>query len=332
MLKHLAAVLLALALLNAFCWLYYDVPPLLPSENGATDVVRRPNARKAQAREGFAVQQMDENGYNDPVGAGEDIDVLFMGSSHLEGAAVPTAANAAALLEAGLAVAGQPLRVYNIGMSAHTLPRCAANLGRALEIYRPGSLVIIETASVVFPARTIAAAREDRVGRIEADGVPLPRWVSDRPLFKNLYKQAMELLTAGEEAEGSDLTAVPEALLPEYEATLAEWFGELRATAEAAGVRLMICYHPHLVLRADGGADLGEPAADIRAFGNACAAAGVGFVDLSGPFLDAYAQTHVLPHGFDNTAMGVGHLNRTGHWLMAEALTAAILAEGGEQP
>ena len=68
----------------------------------------------------------------------------------------------------------------------------------------------------------------------------------------------------------------------------------------------------------------------LRAFSEACEAAGVLFVDMSERFLQAYEAEHILPHGFANTAMGQGHLNADGHRLVAEALYDAIVeAEGG---
>ena len=330
-----AAVALALALLNAFCWWYFDQPPLQTNAGRATDVIRAPGARKSQYREGESgAQRMDENGYNNPADAAADgIDILFMGSSHLEGACVAPGENAAAQLEKALRDAGRTDRVYNLGMSAHSLPRNAGNLGRALAEYQPKRYVIIETASVVFGARAIAAAREDRVGRVDAEALPVPDLIRDRPLFKNVYKQIMELIAAeGVNNDGPKLTAVPETLLGEYRAALGEWFSGLRAEANAAGVELILCYHPHLVPQMDGSVRLEEGEGEIRAFAAACADAGIPFVDLSDAFLRAYAERRVLPHGFANTALGVGHLNAEGSRMMAEALAAAILDEEGTRP
>ena len=147
--------------------------------------------------------------------------------------------------------------------------------------------------------------------------------------------QTMELISAvgaGEDAAEAGYKAVPEDRLEEYETALTAWFAELRGTAEASGVRLILCYHPHLVPQRDGSVRLEEPESNIRAFASACQAAGVRFVDLSERFVQAYAEARVLPHGFANTALGVGHLNADGQRLMAEALAAAILEMEGDAP
>ena len=118
--------------------------------------------------------------------------------------------------------------------------------------------------------------------------------------------------------------------LANYGAAIAEWMTQLRGTAEEAGVRLIICYHPRLTPQLDGSVTVAASPEYLRAFSEACEAAGVLFVDMSERFLQAYEAEHILPHGFANTAMGQGHLNADGHRLVAEALYDAIVeAEGG---
>ena len=45
-------------------------------------------------------------------------------------------------------------------------------------------------------------------------------------------------------------------------------------------------------------------------------------------FLREYSETHTVPYGFFNTAPGKGHLNRTGHRILAEALYRKLKEEG----
>ena len=47
-------------------------------------------------------------------------------------------------------------------------------------------------------------------------------------------------------------------------------------------------------------------------------------------FLQAYEEENILPHGFDNTAPGVGHLNPKGNALIAQALCEEILKLEGK--
>ena len=61
-----------------------------------------------------------------------------------------------------------------------------------------------------------------------------------------------------------------------------------------------------------------------RAFTEACAENGIVFADMSDMFLEEYESEHMLPHGFMNTSPGTGHLNRTGHRLIAARLAEII--------
>ena len=322
--RRLGAILLGLLIVNGFCAWYYNPAPYAESPDGATDVIRRPGAWTSQAREGAGVHTIDANGYNNPAGEGP-IRVLMLGSSHTEGFNVPAGQDVSSRLGDMLGA-----RVYNLGMSSHTLPHNAANLERALTRFAPTDWVMLETATVVFRRGQVKRAMSGRTHRMSATNVPLPDFISNQPLSKRLYKQFMALTHQDpEEREFIDYDDIPEDLLEEYEDSLTEWFAQLNATAQAHGVKLAIWYHPHLNAGMDGAATASTPQVCLTAFKNACARAGVTFVDLTDDFLSAYASAHILPHGFANTAMGTGHLNADGHRLAAEALYRVIEEGGG---
>ena len=317
--KHLAAVLLGLLVVNGFCAWYYNTAPYEHTDDRATDTVRRPGARVSQATEGMGAHAIDANGYNS---APDDrpISVLMLGSSHTEGFNVAAGQDVSARLGALLGK-----RVYNLGMSAHTFTRNAANLPRALARFKPADWVVLETASVVFTRGQVEASMGDALERLPATRTPLPDFISNRPLSKRLYKQLLNLMQADEEeGEAVDYDDLPPELLAEYEDSLTAWFAQLKAEADASGVGLIIWYHPHVLPDAEGNAVTDAPAVCLRAFHNACRRAGVTLVDLSDAFLRAWERERILPHGFANTALGVGHLNAEGHRMAAEALYEVI--------
>jgi hypothetical protein len=47
-------------------------------------------------------------------------------------------------------------------------------------------------------------------------------------------------------------------------------------------------------------------------------------MDMTGAFTEEYKRSHVLPHGFANTAVGAGHLNKNGHRIIAAELFRQI--------
>lgn len=327
-LKHLAAVLLGLVIVNAFCAWYYDTPPYACTADRATDTIRRPGSRVSRASEGMGTHRIDENGYNNPEGEGP-IDVLMMGSSHTEGFNVAAGQDVTSRLSEKLGC-----RAYSLGMSAHTFAYNAANLDRALDRFQPTRAVVLETDRMVFTRTMINTSMADALPRLPATKSLLPDIIVDRPLAKRLYKQFKNLSRhSGDEDDGEpiDYDAIPDALMQEYEEALTAWFSQLNETAAAHGVRLVIWFHPHLAPDMRGAAASQSPERCREAFANACARAGVTYVDMTEPFFRAYETAHVLPHGFANTCLGVGHLNATGHEMAAEALAQAI-GEGGGAP
>ena len=63
-LVNLLAVVLAVAILDAFCWWFYNPVAYVHDDVRATDTVRVPNTFNSRAKEGFAWHMTDANGYN----------------------------------------------------------------------------------------------------------------------------------------------------------------------------------------------------------------------------------------------------------------------------
>ena len=328
-LKAAAGALTALALLNAFCAWYYNPTAYQWDDFRTTDTIREPGAFTSRATEGIAWSRIDENGYNNPSAPGEEgVSVLMMGSSHTEALNVAQDQSASARLEAMLRADGETGRVYNIGISSHNLPRNAANLSRALERFQPTDCVVIETFGLTFPVAYLMGAMDDSLGRLERTEEWLPDWITRQPLSKTLYHQWMEL-TSGQNALAEDSSGLDDEYYQNYEDMMTRWFTWMREITDAHGVRLIVYYHPHLLLQADGSA-IAEPSERYaEAYAAAARRAGIVFLDMTQPFLDAYAAEYALPHGFCNTAAGAGHLNAKGHELIAEALYKAIREEAG---
>ena len=343
-LKHAAAVLLGILILDAFCAWYYNPAPYQRPEVRSTDKIRRPDAWTSQAKEGIGVHIMDENGYNNPPDThGDGVSVLMMGSSHTEALNVPTRDNASQQLEAMLRADGRTGRVYNIGISSHTFPHNAANLARALERFRPADYVVIETDSLRFRWRLVNRAMNDDMRRLGLHASSLPEILTDRPILKQLYRQYRALIgrTDGLDEDEDDEALLeapedtgdvyPEDMIERYRLGMTDWFRLLNRQAADAGVRLIIYYHPWVDLCMDGTMAFGTNEQCLAAFRQACEDAGVIFIDMTEEFRRAYEESHVVPKGFANTALGAGHLNREGHRLVAEAVYRAICeAEGSE--
>ena len=328
--KIVAAVVVGLALLDLFCFWYYNPAGYLQDESRATDVIREPGLFTSRANEGFSWAVIDENGYNNRQVTGEDgVFVLMMGSSHTEGLYVLPGDDVSSQLGVRLRESGVDGIVYNIGTSAHHLARNISNLERALTRFEPSGYVVIEAASVIMGRQTAYAALDGSLKRFGATEVVISEWISERPLLRTVYRQLQDLRGMGSE-EGDDESAPAEAsqeMLDEYMDVMTRLFQMVRDAADAHGVTPIVYYHPHLLLQEDGTAEPDTYQPFLEIYRGASEAAGVRFMDMTDVFLETYKEEHILPHGFINTAAGTGHLNAAGNRVIAETLCAEILEQ-----
>ena len=97
-------------------------------------------------------------------------------------------------------------------------------------------------------------------------------------------------------------------------------FAKLSDTVSDKGARLIIVYHPSLILNDDGTASANVDKELSEFFAACCEQNGIMFLDMSNRFLESYENEAKLPHGFANTSIGTGHLNKNGHAMIAESL------------
>lgn len=98
-------------------------------------------------------------------------------------------------------------------------------------------------------------------------------------------------------------------------------------SAKEQGVQAIIFYDPPQEFLEDGSLDYFHTDEDIALFSEACAANNIIFLDMTSDFKKMYEEERILAHGFSNTGVGIGHLNKYGHKVIAEKLVEVI---GGE--
>ena len=131
--KVMGAGIIAVAILNILCLFYYNIPIHQRNPNGATDYIWETEKFYSRGTEGFAWGKTDKNGYNNKK-IPEKIDILLMGSSHMEAFNVSQNKNTAVLLQDMLKESGLEEGVYNIGTSGHEFLRCLSNIEAALDV------------------------------------------------------------------------------------------------------------------------------------------------------------------------------------------------------
>jgi hypothetical protein len=179
--------------------------------------------------------------------------------------------------------------------------------------------------AVMFDAKALDDILENTVKRIPSYEHGLIYFLQKIPYLRLLYAQYKNIRGQAENDEPA------EAVLPMnkkiYTQKLNAVMARLRQISEDNNVQPLIFYHPHLILNKDGSASADTNGEYLDVFKNVCAANGVFFIDMTDVFINAYNTRHILPHGFLNTAVGAGHLNKNGHAMIAAELFSRI--QGG---
>ena len=324
-LKVLVAGVLALAILSVISFFYTYTGIHVTNTSGATDYVWQKNQLMVNMKEGFSFVEMDENGFNNAE-VFDDIDILLMGSSHMESYQVLQNENCASLLKEYL----PDFNTYNIGISGHTIYRIVDNIESALNKFSPSKYLLIETNTVQLDIYNMNEVLNGEAKAIESHDSGILFYLQKIPAFKPLYNQLDNWLNI-KSLNNNDYYIAGETVIPEgYVETLGLFLGEIKKHSEIHGVTPMIFYAPNEFLDSDGRLYFSTDSKYYEIYKSVCESYGIVFVDMSASFASLYENENVLAHGFSNTAVGTGHLNRYGHEAVAKTLAAEISKKEAE--
>lgn len=312
------AGIVSLFILSLFSMVYCFSGVHIRNESGSTDYKWESGQRKANMTEGFSWLKMDANGFNndkvwDKTTRG--IDILIIGSSHMEATEVPGDSNAGVLLGRLL----PEYSVYNIGMPGHDIYRCAKNLHNAVTEYDPGRYVVLETDTIDITETEARAVLQGGIKAIPSYDKGLLYMLQKYiPATKNIFKQIEDWYHS--EIVYGRKSYKREAASDE---TLAEFLRKM--VCDCGGDRqLILLYHPPTHIDENGKLMFEEEREAVWRFAEGCEQADILFVDMTDDFAAMYSLEFVQAHGFINTAIGVGHLNAFGHKCIAEKLARTV--------
>lgn len=314
--KFFTAGVVAAGVLSAVCLLVNYSGVRIANPSGSTDFKWLSHQYRSTAFEGFAWFKMDKNGFNNiNVYKKGDIDILLMGSSHMEGANLPPDKTIAGRMDAALSQ-----NVYNIGTSAHFFCTCVQNMEAAVRNYAPSDYVILETNSVELSCadmqKTIDGEYPLLVSHDSGIMFLLQKYV---PAIKTIYKNIEDWSAIGKTTP-SPAVAEEE----DYEEILKRFLEKAVTPIKESGAQLIIFYHPKQILDENGVHTVPTDQEKLEQFKRQCAAADIVFFDMTDPFNTLYEEESTLAYGFANTAVGGGHLNEDGHRVIADTLIQYI--------
>ena len=283
------------------------------------DLEWKPNSFYSRGTEGFAFGKINNDGYNNAFNYSNNmkIQVLIMGSSHMEAYQVQPNESTAGLLNSMLG----SNTVYNIGVSNHTFLTIANHLQNAIQKYKPTKFIIIETSSIAFKEQDLRNVLNGTFEEIPLKNNQYLLSILQKNQFLRLaYKQSRELIN-NSETNTKDIEKTNTVNNNDNSKTLLnELLFKMSNSVSISGIKLIIVYHPKTTINADGSLQLSNNSQDLTSFKEMCQKNNIYFLDMSERFLEEYNDKHILPYGFTNSSIGSGHLNKYGHKMLAEEL------------
>lgn len=328
-LKFIAAGATALTILTIFAVIYNYEGVHIKNQSGSTDYKWESRQPKLQMTEGFSTLRMDSNGFNNAYDLTEAPDILVMGSSHMEAVELMQDENVSYLLNNAL----NDYSVYNIGISGHTIYRCADNINAAADEYKPQKYIIIETDRVSLDEDLMKEVIADNLKTIPSYDSGIMYYLQKAPSVKLLYSQFDNWISQSLTISFNKPLRSVKKVKPELEAskinesyieTLSMFLDTFSDCAKENDIKIIIFYHPSETLLDDGSIKYNTDEDYLKIFSDMCAEKNIIFVDMTPEFERLYYEKHIMAHGFSNTAVGVGHLNKFGHKIIAEKLYKVI--------
>lgn len=320
--KAFLAGCLAFLAMTLFCIFYYNIPVHYPNYSGATDYIWEPNRFYSRGTEGFALGKTNNEGFVNSIDytKGMEIDVLIMGSSHMEAFQVSQSESVTGRLNALL----EDKTAYNIGVSGHDFLTCCCNLEAALEEYGPSCCVVIETPSITFTSEQLNSVLSGTLPELPDHSDGVIGFLSRNPFLRLMYHQFDGFLgQAADDNEETMSNTQPQSADNNSEA-LNNVLSMLSESAIQRETGIIIVYHPTTQINSDGSLLLPSEEKERETFANLCEKNGITFLDMTERFKYEYDVNHILPYGFSNSSVGSGHLNKYGHELIADELCNII--------
>lgn len=311
----------SIVLLSMMTIIYNFTGVHIENPTRATDYMWEPKQLKTTMVEGFSWFKMDKNGYNNVFLQDNDIDILLMGSSHMEAVQVSKYENTGYLLNNYL----KEQQVYNIGISGHAIYNCVDNLENAVNTYKPKRYVIIETSTVELEIDSMEMVLNGTYPHIVSydDGL-IYTIQKNIPAIKALYKQVEEWKTSQAKVTDFPKERIQDYTEHSYTDILKDFLSKAADSVKNKGVKLIIFYHPDTMIDEAGNMINTTDSTALEAFQTTCDMNGIMFIDMTETFQRLYAKEHILAHGFSNTAIGEGHLNAAGHKAVSKKIASAI--------
>ena len=328
--KFTISALLALAILCGFCLIYYFPPIAISQPEKYTNHRFETTSYWTNMTEGIGYGSINNLGYSDRNDFNPDLtSIAFIGSSQVQAMQVPqdkTFVSVTNDLLHGDDTTANDFQCVNLGVAGHYMKITASNFEYFLESFDNLKYIVMEVSTIYYDDETMEGILEEEFHTdLEEHGF-LYNIVQRIPYFRLLAKQWQDL-TIAQNAEPEDTSPIDYA---SYEQHLDPVLAKLANAAKAKGVELILLYQHPFTVYADKTTATGNDPEVERIFTAGCEKYGIPLINMNETMMNHFEATYEPCYGFNNTTLNAGHLNETGHRLIAETLYSFITEKEAE--
>lgn len=314
--KICVSLFISFILLTIFCCFFYNTPVHYTNKNGSTDYVWQKNYYYCRATEGIGYGKTNNEGLMNTYDykEGMPIEILIMGSSHMENQFIPLKNNTATLLNNMI-----DGNVYNIGVSAHSFKVCISNLEAALKRYNP-KYTVIEISNLIYSDDYIKNILNNAVEEEVSNSKDVIELLQKNQFIRHSITQLQSFLNVQSEQDQE----VSKTKIEINEELYKELFEYINTIATNYDTNIIFMFHPTIEFNIDGNLISKDDENIIQEYKKICEEKNIVFLDMTERFMNEYKKNYSVPNGFFNTSLCEGHLNSNGHRMIAEELYKVI--------
>ena len=329
--KCIIAGIISMVLLSLFALVYYNPPLAIEQPDSITNYRYIPNKNWSFMLEGVGYGKTDNLGYNNAYyNDCIDPDIVFIGSSHLEALQVPQDANCVYVLNRMLAEdkdENNNFKCINLGVSGHSFEVSVNNFKYVADKFPNAKYILIETSNVQFSPEVLDDVIAGKYhAPIEKKGF-IAETAQKIPFIRLMHKKFNEAATANEVADKPATDNQSQKAEPDMNTYIEKMniiLGNISEISAEKGIEPVILLHGNFWENRDRNIVTAMDKTYKDAFMKCCADNGIKVIDVTPDFISAYKADYTFSYGFSNGTPGEGHLNETGHRIMAETIYRKI--------
>lgn len=328
LLKCIVAGIISIVLLSIFSLIYYNPPVAILQPDFITNFKFKENTNWSYMLEGFGYGVTDEQGYNNSYYTDcTEPDIVFVGSSHLEALQVPQNANCVYLLNKKFdkdTLLYNDFKCLNLGVSANAFEVSLSNFPYVLEKYKDVKYILIETSNVEFSPIKLDEIKNGKFHAPEKEKGLVHKISRSIPYIRLINKKINEASAAKVNVVTTTNVQNMDDDINIYIDKMNMLLYDLSQKCVENGIKPVILLHQRFWEDAARNIITENSQEYIDAFKNCCENNNIKVIDVTKTMIERYKKNFEFSYGFSNTAPGEGHLNKTGHRIIAEEIYKSI--------